>query len=246
MKQAVNPYLPQFEYVPDGEPHVFGDRLYIYGSHDRFGGKEFCMNDYVCYSAPVSDLTDWRYEGVIYTRTQDPRMADGKHYLWAPDVVQGKDGRYYLVYSSVSLHELCYAVSDHPDRGFRYGGVIVSNCDLFPGRNGKPVNCYGNNHGGLEKVNGKYYIFYQRHTNRTMFSRQGCAEEVRISEDGKITQAELTSCGLNGGPLEGKGTYPAGICCQLYGKHTPTISMPYRMFRFHPYLTQDGPDRSSA
>ncbi len=23
-KQVYNPYLPSFEYVPDGEPHVFG------------------------------------------------------------------------------------------------------------------------------------------------------------------------------------------------------------------------------
>ena len=40
-----NPYLPSYEYVPDGEPHVFGDRLYIFGSHDRFDGKEYCEND---------------------------------------------------------------------------------------------------------------------------------------------------------------------------------------------------------
>ena len=31
-----NPYLPSWEYVPDGEPHVFQDRVYVYGSHDRF------------------------------------------------------------------------------------------------------------------------------------------------------------------------------------------------------------------
>ena len=30
-KQAFNPYLPSYEYVPDGEPYVFGGRVYIYG-----------------------------------------------------------------------------------------------------------------------------------------------------------------------------------------------------------------------
>ena len=25
-----NPYLPKWEYIPDGEPRVFGDRVYIY------------------------------------------------------------------------------------------------------------------------------------------------------------------------------------------------------------------------
>ena len=72
MKQVYNPYLPSYEYVPDGEPHAFGDRIYLYGSHDRFNGGFFCLNDYVCYSAPVDDLSAWRYEGVIYKKKQDP------------------------------------------------------------------------------------------------------------------------------------------------------------------------------
>lgn len=37
-KQIYNPYLPSYEYIPDGEPHVFDGRIYIYGSHDRFDG----------------------------------------------------------------------------------------------------------------------------------------------------------------------------------------------------------------
>ena len=85
-KQAVNPYLPSWEYIPDGEPHVFGGRVYVYGSHDRFNGCVFCMNDYVCWSAPEDDLSDWRYEGVIYPKTADPMNADGRMCLYAPDV----------------------------------------------------------------------------------------------------------------------------------------------------------------
>ena len=61
-KQAFNPYLPSYEYVPDGEPYVFGERVYVFGSHDRFNGTEYCQNDYVCWSAPVDDLGNWRYE----------------------------------------------------------------------------------------------------------------------------------------------------------------------------------------
>ena len=65
-KQGFNPYLPSWEYIPDGEPHVFDGRVYVFGSHDRFGGHTYCPNDYVCWSAPVDNLSDWRYEGVIY------------------------------------------------------------------------------------------------------------------------------------------------------------------------------------
>lgn len=96
-KQAFNPFLPLNEYIPDGEPHVFGDRVYHYGSHDREGGWTFCMDDYVVYSAPVDDLADWRCEGVSYRAEQDPDYSEYK-YMYAPDVVCGNDGRYYLYY----------------------------------------------------------------------------------------------------------------------------------------------------
>ena len=57
-KQAFNPYLPSWEYIPDGEPYVFNGRVYVYGSHDFYNGYVFCMGDYVCWSAPVDDLGD--------------------------------------------------------------------------------------------------------------------------------------------------------------------------------------------
>lgn len=86
---GANPFLPEWEYVPDGEPHVFGDRVYLYGSHDRFGAPIFCVGDYVCWSAPVDDLTAWREEGVIYRRGQDPANRLGLRLLFAPDVARG-------------------------------------------------------------------------------------------------------------------------------------------------------------
>lgn len=78
-KQALDPYLPSFEYVADGEPHVFDGRVHIYGSHDSFGGKNFCEKDYVCWSAPVDDLSGWKYEGVIYHKNQDTKNKNGKN-----------------------------------------------------------------------------------------------------------------------------------------------------------------------
>ena len=55
--QVFNPYLPSWEYVPDGEPHVFGDRVYVYGSHDAFGAPIFCVNDYVLSLIHISEPT---------------------------------------------------------------------------------------------------------------------------------------------------------------------------------------------
>jgi beta-xylosidase len=121
----MNPYLPEFEYVPDGEPHVFGERVYVFGSHDRFGGEKFCMNDYVAYSAKISNLADWRYEGVIYRKDQDPRIIGEDRQLWAPDVVQGKDGRYYLYYCPDGDRQgIGVAVCDTPAGKYSFYGIV--------------------------------------------------------------------------------------------------------------------------
>lgn len=375
-KQVFNPFLPLWEYVPDGEPHVFGKRVYLFGSHDRAGGDKFCMNDYVCWSAPVNDLKNWRCEGTIYKKEQDPLNADGSHMLFAPDVCRGADGRYYLYYaldfvsvisvavcdtpagkyefyghvrfsdghvlssragepyafdpailrdegknylytgycpypprhlmevpktytyawvyrladdmltivgepkkiapsfsnsagtgfegheffeassirkvgdkycfiwSSYYGHELCYALSQSPEGPFRFGGTIISNGDIGMGdiKDESDCNNYiGNNHGSIENINGKWYVFYHRHTNRNSFSRQACAEEIKVLPDGAIPQVEMTSCGLNGGPLAGRGTYPATIACVLRSRSgTMRGEVPLR--GIHPYITQDGED----
>ena len=127
---------------------------------------------------------------------------------------------YYFIYSSLNSHELCYATSKSPTGGFSYGGILVSIGDIgLPGvtdvKHAK--NYTGNTHGSLIEIGGKYYVFYHRHTNRKQSSRQACAEQIRF-ENGKFYQAELTSCGLNGGPLKGRGKYPAYIACNLYGR----------------------------
>lgn len=120
----MNPYLPLSEYVPDGEPHVFGDRVYVYGSHDKFNGFAYCLNDYVCYSASIDDLTSWRYEGVIYKKTDDPENLSGEMCLYAPDVVRGEDGRYYLYYALDKLPIISVAVCDSPAGQYEFLGYV--------------------------------------------------------------------------------------------------------------------------
>ena len=377
-KQVFNPFLPLNVYIPDGEPHVFGDRVYLYGSHDKEGGHTFCMEDYEVFSAPVTDLSDWRSEGIIYHASQDP-MYETYPFMYAPDCVRGNDGRYYLyycmageygvggyrnpisvavcdtpagkfeylghvknkdgslmmryvcfdpavindngtirlyygtqygfeeedgdviseqtlesetdmfgrtrdeilsypdsingpitcvleddmltvkeephhiipykvkgtsfeahpffeassmrkvgekyyfVYSSWLNHELCYATSDYPDKEFTFGGTIVSNGDV--GLNGRAehdsLNMTGTTHGSIIEIEGQWYVFYHRLTHKSDYSRQACAEKIEIKTDGSISQVEITSCGLNDGPLAGEGSYPAVICCNLTNGRMP-------------------------
>lgn len=123
-KQVINPYLPNWEYVPDGEPYVFGDRVYVYGSHDFFGGDVYCMGDYVCWSAPKNDLGDWRYEGVIYRKDQDPHNTDLQGNLYAPDVAVGPDGRYYLYYVLSNWGVVSVAAADQPAGPYEFYGYV--------------------------------------------------------------------------------------------------------------------------
>ncbi|PJN62776.1 Xylosidase/arabinosidase [Paenibacillus sp. GM1FR] len=123
-KQGFNPYLPSWEYVPDSEPYVFNERVYVYGSHDRFNGHAFCLNDYVCWSAPVNDLGNWRNEGVIYRKTDDPLNPNGHMCLYAPDVTLGPDGRYYLYYVLDKVPVVSVAVCDAPAGKYEFYGYV--------------------------------------------------------------------------------------------------------------------------
>ena len=104
---AVNPYMPLWEHVADAEPHVFTDpetgeeRVYVYGSHD-INKTEYCGNNYVVWSAPVDDLTNWTNHGVAF----EIENEDGvRHNLAAPDVCQGPDGKFYMYTTGVTISD---------------------------------------------------------------------------------------------------------------------------------------------
>lgn len=117
-----NPILPLWEYIPDGEPRVFGDRVYIYGSHDRAGSDSFCDYKLKVWSAPICDLNSWQCNGdSFHTRGDFDHDSDTAewtdHELYAPDVVC-KDGKYYL-YAYIVGSKGCVGVSDRPEGPFR-------------------------------------------------------------------------------------------------------------------------------
>jgi hypothetical protein len=154
--------------------------------------------------------------------------------------------KYYFIYSSINGHELCYGVSDYPDKDFQYGGILISNGDIGLDERSEEeaVNYIGNNHGSIVCIKDQWYVFYHRHTNRTQFSRQGCAEKITLEENGFFSQAEMTSCGLNDGPLCKKGEYEARIACNLMSKKgVVRYEVWGKIEDIHPYFTQEGEDR---
>ena len=231
-KQAFNPYLPPYAYIPDGEPHLFGDRVYIYGSCDKEGGETFCMGDYTVYSAPVDDLADWRQEGVIYRAEQDPDYGERK-YMYAPDVVQGNDGRYYLY----------YCMSGSFGFGGYYGPISVAVCDTPAGKyeylgfvkypDGTPMKKYVCFDPCAFNDNGTIRIYYgtqfQNETNDVLAADEAKLKEV-MQRFGKTAEEILaTEDNVNGAcmavleddMLTVKGEPCHIIPCLLYTSPSP-------------------------
>lgn len=167
-----------------------------------------------------------------------------EHPFFEASSIRKIGGKYYFIYSSWQNHELCYATSDLPDRDFVFGGTIVSNGDVgYHGRSEKDrLNMTGTTHGSIECINGQWYVFYHRLTHKSDYSRQACAEPITILPDGSIPQVEITSCGLNGKPLHGTGTYPAVIACNITNGHMPHGSNKIYTDSF-PNATHCGEDR---
>ncbi len=117
-----NPYLPNWEYIPDGEPRVFGDRVYIYGSHDIAGSDKFCDYKLKVWSASIHNLSHWTCHGdSFHTKDDIDHVSDVKgstHALFAPDVVE-KDGKYYL-YAYIMGETGCVGVSERPEGPFQF------------------------------------------------------------------------------------------------------------------------------
>lgn len=132
---CVNPYLPLWEHIPDGEPYLFDDpdvpgkkRVYIYGSHDMLRTM-YCGTDLVVWSASPDSLDSWRYDGVIFESRTDrdgkPLRADGSgDVLYAPDVAvktmpDGKKMYYLYPNNQAGGRNGMVACSERPDGPFR-------------------------------------------------------------------------------------------------------------------------------
>ena len=144
-----NPYLPLWEHIPDGEPYVFDDpdnpdkqRVYIYGSHDDLI-TEYCGRDQVVWSAPVEDLTQWRYDGVILVvdKNRDGEKFDSAgtaDVLYAPDVTlvtdsTGKKTYYLFPNDQTGFRNGLIAKSDRPDGPFEVCNWNKENPNLVDG-----------------------------------------------------------------------------------------------------------------
>ena len=119
---AQNPFIMD-QYTADPSARVFGDRIYVYPSHDILAeeGKGrigwFCMEDYHVFSS--DNLTDWTDHGVIFSQDNVPWVNSKAYAFWAPDCIYNNSKYYFYFPAPVKDTTL--------GRGFSIGVAVSDN-----------------------------------------------------------------------------------------------------------------------
>ena len=112
------------QYSADPSARVFGDRIYVYPSHDILAteGKGragwFCMEDYHVFSS--ANLSDWTDHGMIVTQNKVGWVKPNSYSMWAPDCIE-RNGKYYFYFPTSPIDTAKYG------RGFRIGVAVANN-----------------------------------------------------------------------------------------------------------------------
>lgn len=117
---AQNPIVRN-QFSADPSARVFGDKVYVFPSHDIpvvKGHRErwFCMEDYHVFSS--SNLTDWTDHGVIVTQNKVPWVRPNSYSMWAPDCIE-RNGKYYFYFPTAAKDTITYG------RGFTIGVAVA-------------------------------------------------------------------------------------------------------------------------
>ncbi len=110
------------QFSADPSARVFGDRVYVFPSHDILATKDrgregwFCMEDYHVFSS--DNLTDWSDHGTIVQQNKVPWVKPDSYSMWAPDCIE-RNGKYYFYFPSTPKDSII------DGRGFTIGVAIA-------------------------------------------------------------------------------------------------------------------------
>ena len=146
------------------------------------------------------------------TKVREDTLARGiltekEHCFHEGSSMRKRNGIYYYVFADTHRGKptaLGYATSKSPLGPFEYQGVIVDNADCDPGA--------WNNHGGIECVDGQWYVFYHRSSGGSRYLRRMCAEPIFFDENGKIREVPMTSVGMGDPYLPGEPLFGYQAC----------------------------------
>lgn len=140
-------------------------------------------------------------------------LTEEEHGMIEGCSMRKRNGIYYLIYACINENgnavRLAYATGTSPLGKFVKRGTIIENTGCDPG-------CI-NNHGSIEEINGRWYVFYHRSSRNSMIHRRVCVEPIDFCDDGTISEVKMTSQGAGGPFLPGEQimSYQA---CELSGR----------------------------
>lgn len=125
-RKNMNPLLPRYFFIPDAEARVMPDgRLYLYGSKDIYGEKDYCSKEYHVFSTDDPRMEQWTDHGVSLSNSREnpgiPFSPDVN--LYAPDCVYHK-GKYYLYVCGANRFEAVLE-ADRPEGPYINARPIV-------------------------------------------------------------------------------------------------------------------------
>jgi hypothetical protein len=203
---AQNPIIRN-QYSADPSARVFGDKVYLFPSHDIFAkeGKGrigwFCMEDYHVFSS--TNLTNWTDHGMIVSQTATPWTKQDAYSMWAPDCIE-RNGKYYFYFPATPKDTTVakgftvgVAIADKPE------GPYVPQPSPIKGVRGIDPNVF------IDK-DGQAYLFWSNgnSTGGSIYSAKLKANMVELDSEVK-TFDELPKKGLKEGPylFERNGIY---------------------------------------
>jgi hypothetical protein len=198
---AQNPLIRN-QYSADPSARVFGDRVYVYPSHDILATEGrgrvgwFCMEDYHVFSS--ANLTDWTDHGMIVHQNKVPWVKPDSYSMWAPDCIY-RNGKYYF-YFPTTPKDTSYA------RGFTIGVAISDKPEgPFVPQPTPILNVRGIDPNVFIDKNGQAYLYWSQ---GNIYGAKLKENMVELASD-PVVLAELPNKGLKEGPylFERNGTY---------------------------------------
>ncbi|MBZ4041362.1 family 43 glycosylhydrolase [Flavobacterium hibisci] len=199
---AQNPLIRD-QFTADPSARVFGDKVYIFPSHDILategkGRKDwFCMEDYHVFSS--SDLTNWTDHGMIVHQNKVPWVKPDSYSMWAPDCIE-RNGKYYFYFPSIPKDTVNYkkgftigvAIADKPE------GPYVPEPNPIKGVSGIDPNVF------IDK-DGQAYLYW---SGGNIFAAKLKQNMTELDSEVKILE-NLPAKGLKEGPyvFERNGIY---------------------------------------
>jgi len=199
---AQNPIITN-QYSADPTARVFGDRVYVYPSHDipPAPGKGrpnwFLMEDYHVFSS--DNLVNWTDHGMIIHQNKVPWVKPDSYSMWAPDCIY-RNGKYYFYFPSVPSDtttsgrgfKIGVAISDQPTGPFIPESTPIKNV------NGIDPNVF------IDKDGQAYLYWSQGH----IYGAKLKENMLELASEPVVLQ-ELPTKGLKEGPFlfERNGIY---------------------------------------